>query len=301
MNIEKIARKVEERIMSPSLEDLCTIKFDEEVSKMAHTCLTKKALVDGALDPTSVTSLAASTGGGAGIGALAGALIPAREEGEDEESYKKRRRNAAITGGLAGASIGGSLPFVVKGIDSINSGMSSDQGILSKIFSTVAAPAAAIGSGVWLGGIKGGLTDSQVLKDRRAQTDILDKMTKNLGESTAFAQNLKNFGEKAKQDEFKAGLKDFERRVLDQRKIVEGLTPKSFSGPVELNFLSRLPKVQGLLKSMLNSGVSKKIVLNPTLLKFLSTNKGKSTLGGAALAGLLYSTIASRGFFGDKS
>lgn len=174
MEIYNVLKKVEQKLANSNDYDLARQKFDSEMGDLALTCFKNKLAnidlssikdkilnsVNSANNTLQNTPSAQTLGsglGGMGIGALLGShLTPSKSENETDEQYKKRKRESAITGGIAGTALGVSAPSVLNSIKSFSGAEklnSNIPGIKDTILSminptTVTAGAGAVGGGV---------------------------------------------------------------------------------------------------------------------------------------------------------
>lgn len=206
MNLKSLAQKIEQKIASSSDLELALQEYDAEVGQMAIDCLKNTKIAkpifetilnkakDIAQRPYANTgALSAITGlGGAAAGGLLGGNLVSKKELESESDFKKRKRDTAIIGALAGGALGVGTPGLLRVAGGLGSApVAEDTSLFGDEISPLGiAGGAILGQGSWRYG-KGWL-DKKIAPDLLKQLDEIERLPggKNSKEWYAIAQKI---------------------------------------------------------------------------------------------------------------
>lgn len=119
MRLDSILKKAAYQISNPTYLDKAEMAMVSDIEKLAQTTVSMKKVGSGIMDYLSNPAITAGIGGLAAGGGTY--LASSKEEGENTKEFRKRRILDALTNGLAGAAVGGAVPFAGKAIKSISS------------------------------------------------------------------------------------------------------------------------------------------------------------------------------------
>lgn len=182
MNLKSLAQKIEQKIAASSDLELALQEYDAEVGQMAIDCLKNTKIAESSIFETILNkakdiaqrpyantgALSAITGlGGAAAGGLLSGNLVSKKELESESDFKKRKRDTALIGALAGGALGAGTPGILNTVGALGSEPSSwGERILESVnplqlitpesSATVAGAAAAIGAKNWSARLKSG-------------------------------------------------------------------------------------------------------------------------------------------------
>ena len=129
MNLKSLAQKIEQKIAASSDLELALQEYDAEVGQMAIDCLKNTKIAEASIFETILNkakdiaqrpyantgALSAITGlGGAAAGGLLSGNLVSKKELESESDFKKRKRDTAIIGALAGGALGAGAPGLLN-------------------------------------------------------------------------------------------------------------------------------------------------------------------------------------------
>ena len=195
MEIYNVLKKVGEKLASSSEYDLAKQKLDFEMGDLALTCVRNKramsiannsksnkyANIDLSAIKDKIVNSASSLKntlentpgaktlgyglGGMGIGSLLGSYLTSdKSKDETDEQYRDRKRESAITGGIAGTALGVSAPSL---INMIKGSISSDQGpkknLIARGIDTVAGATVTPTTATMGIGATGGIAANKIL------------------------------------------------------------------------------------------------------------------------------------------
>lgn len=164
MNLKSLAKKIEQKIANSSDLELALQEYDAEVGQMAIDCLknikTAEAsfsekllskIKDVAQRPyANTTALSAITGlGGIAAGGLLGGNLVSKKELESESDFKKRKRDTAIIGALAGGALGAGAPGLLNVSGALGSAPPEPPLLGDQISPLGVGAGALTGQGLW--------------------------------------------------------------------------------------------------------------------------------------------------------
>lgn len=190
MNLKSLAQKIEQKIASSSDLELALQEYDAEVGQMAIDCLKNTKIAkpifetilnkakDIAQRPYANTgALSAITGlGGAAAGGLLGGNLVSKKELESESDFKKRKRDTAIIGALAGGALGVGTPGLLRVAGGLGSApVAEDTSLFGDEISPLGiAGGAILGQGSWRYG-KGWL-DKKIAPDLEKLLNAIERV-----------------------------------------------------------------------------------------------------------------------------
>ena len=177
MNLKSLAQKIEQKIASSSDLELALQEYDAEMGQLAIDCLKNTKIAEATLSEkvlskikdiaqrpyanTGVLSAITGLGGAAAGGLLSGNLI-SKKELESESNFKKRKRDTALIGALAGGALGAGTPGILNAVGALGSEPPSlKEKIIEslnplQLGATVTGAAAGVGARNWNARLKSG-------------------------------------------------------------------------------------------------------------------------------------------------
>jgi hypothetical protein len=128
MELKTLAQKIEQKIAESSDVELALQEYDAEVGQLAIRCVQNSKTANASFSEKvlnkirdiaqrpyeNTMALSAVTGlGGAAAGGLLSGNLVAKKDLESEADFKRRRRDTAILGALAGGALGVGVPGVL--------------------------------------------------------------------------------------------------------------------------------------------------------------------------------------------
>lgn len=170
MNLKSLAQKIEQKIAASSDLELALQEYDAEMGQLAIDCVknSKTAFLGGepsisekvlskikdiAQRPyanTGVLSAIMGLGGAAAGGLLSGNLI-SKKELESESNFRKRKRDTALIGALAGGALGAGTPGILNTVGALGSEPPSLKERIIESFNPVQLGATATGAAAGVG------------------------------------------------------------------------------------------------------------------------------------------------------
>ena len=136
MSLKSLAQKIEQKSATSSDLDLALQEYDAEMGQLAIDCLKNTKIAEATLSEkvlskikdiaqrpyanTGVLSAITGLGGAAAGGLLSGNLI-SKKELESESNFRKRKRDTALIGALAGGALGAGTPGILNAVGALGS------------------------------------------------------------------------------------------------------------------------------------------------------------------------------------
>jgi len=164
MNLKSLAQKIEQKIAASSDLELALQEYDAEVGQMAIDCLKNTKIAEASIFETILNkakdiaqrpyantgALSAITGlGGAAAGGLLSGNLVSKKELESESDFKKRKRDTAIIGALAGGALGAGAPGLLNVSGTLGSAPAETPSLGDQISPLGVGAGALTGQGLW--------------------------------------------------------------------------------------------------------------------------------------------------------
>ena len=164
MNLKSLAQKIEQKIASSSDLELALQEYDAEVGQMAIDCVKNTKIAEASIFETILNkakdiaqrpyantgALSAITGlGGAAAGGLLSGNLVSKKELESESDFKKRKRDTAIIGALAGGALGAGAPGLLNVSGTLGSAPAETPSLGDQISPLGVGAGALTGQGLW--------------------------------------------------------------------------------------------------------------------------------------------------------